>query len=383
MIRYRLLALLTCTLLCMDISAQSAQKSRTYYVMYEKETWLARNGQDVWLVNTDMEWPRVLDDYTMPALQTYLAKHLFSVDASTPTEALTLLRHKTGEQITQMPNDANIERHYLNCQLNMTYYEQDRYISFFLKVSETDSNGKATRAERQWLTYDIVNDRVLTADDVFHSANMAGLYDDASRIAFETLIAQNAQCNESEMANIDLRTLPLDFSVEGAIMRFDLGGTSDNYSFVTMENLEQLSLLNRKFLKWYKKEGKQKTTPMTTESAPIAQQDYFTGEDSVYLLTEQMPEYPEGKDSLYSYLTHNIQVPAIYAESSISGRTIVSFVVEKDGTLSNMAVIRSLDRPIDKAAIDVLRKSKPWKPGMIGGNPVRTRMTLPVAFRLQ
>lgn len=381
MMRDRLLALLTCALMCMGISAQTTQKSKTTYIMYEKETWLARNGQDVWLVKTDMEWPRVLDDYTLPALHTYLAKHLLGVDASTPTDAYAQLHRKTGEHITQMPDGANIERHYLNCQLNMTHYEEDRYVSFFLKATETDSNGKAIRAERQWMTYDIVNDRILTAEDVFHSANMAGLYDDTSRITFETLIAQNAQCNEAEMANIDLRTLPLDFSVEGTVMRFGLGGTNDNYSFVAMEHLEQLSLLNRKFLKWYKSEGKQKTTPMTIADQPSASQE-FIGEDSVYTLVDSLPQYVEGRDSLLRYITHHIQIPDSYAEMSVQGRIVVSFVVEKDGSLSNFAVVRSVDRPLDRATVAAIRSSRPWKPGMKDGQPVRTRFVFPVTIRM-
>lgn len=381
MLRHHLTAFLAAALLSLTAHAQTAPKSKQYYMTYTAETWLAQNGQDVWLVSTDLEWPRVLDDCTLLALQAYLSEHLLGVEATSPAEAFARLEQRTGHRITQMPGAPSVKRHYLSCQLSMTHYEPGHYASFFLKASETDGEGRAARATRQWLTYDIVNDRVLTADDVFHEANLSGRYDDTSRIAFETLMAQNAQCNEAEMASIDLRTLPRDFAVEGSVMRFGLGGASDNFSFIAIDHLNQLSLLNRKFLKWLRGDGKPKTAPATVETAPIAAQDYFTGTDSVYTLTDPMPAYPEGRDSLYSFLSHHIALPESRTEAIPQGRIVVSLVVEPSGALSNLAIVRSIDPAIDRAAIDALRSSQPWQPGTVGGKPVRTRITLPIVFR--
>lgn len=376
----RFLGLLLAACLCMTAWAQT--KTAATRVLYEDDTWLAQNGHDVWLVRLDLEWPRVLNDCVMPALHPYLAKHLLGVDAATPVEALRLLKQKTGTAIQQMPDGDGLTRHYLNAHLRMTSHEAGRYVSLFLKASETDSNGRAVRSERQWFTYDIVNDRILTADDVFHASNMAGTYDDTNRMLFENLIAENAQCSEQEMASIDLRTLPKDFAVEGSLMRFGLGGRSDNSSVVMMQHMEQLSLLNRKFLKWYKGEAKQKTAPVSVDEQPQALKE-FAGEDSVYTLVDSMPQYAEGRDSLFRYITHHIQIPAEYAENGLQGRVIVSFVVEKDGTLSNFAIVRPVDRSLDRAAVAVIRSAGRWKPGIKDGQPVRTHFFIPVSIRLQ
>lgn len=373
----QLLALVA--LCCLGLVARA--QSKYSYVMYEEQTWLARNGNDVWVVRLDLEWPRVLDDCVMPSLHGYLSERLFGQSASSPVEALERLHARTGQTLTQMPDGDGLARRYLDCRLRMTFYEPGRYVSFFLKATESDGNGHAVRSERGWLTYDIQADRVLTADDVFHAGNMAGTYDETNRMVFETLIAQNAQCPESEMAGIDLRTLPLDFAVEGPLMRFGLGGRSDNYSYVSVDNMEQLSLLNRKFVKWYNGEAKQKAAPATLATQPLALQDYITGPDSVTVVPDQMPQYVEGNDSLFSFIIHHIQIPEECQEKSLTGKIIVSFIVEADGTLSNLAVIRSLDRPLDAAAVSAIRRAGRWKPGMKNGQPVRTRFTMPVAFR--
>lgn len=366
-------------LCCLWLTAQA--QSKYSYTMYEEQTWLSRSGNDVWLVHLDLEWPRVLNDCVLPSLHGYLSEHLFGVQAATPIEALERLHDRTGQTLTQMPEGDKLTRHYLDCQLRMTSYQPDRYVSFFLKATESEGSGHAVRSDRRWLTYDIANDRVLTANDVFHESNMAGTYDETSRMVFETLIAQNAQCPESEMAGIDLRTLPLDFAVEGRMMRFGLGGRSDNYSNILIENLEQLSLLNRKFLKWYKGESRQKTAPATLATHPIAQQDYFTGADSVTFVPDQMPRYAEGNDSLYSFIVNHIQIPAAVQEMCLTGRIVISFIVEPDGTLSNFAVIRSLERSLDAAAVSAIRRAGRWQPGTKDGQPVRTRFTMPVVFR--
>lgn len=380
------MALLAAICLCVFAYAQTpASRAKSYHVNYTDETWLAQNGQDVWLVRLDLEWPQVLDDCVMPQLQTYLSEKVLGVQASSYRDAFAALERKAGARISRMPDDNTLTRHYLNASLQITWYEPGRYVSFRLQSSETDSNGRATRSDRQWFTYDIVNDRVLTADDVFHTSNMAGTYDETNRMVFENLIAENARCSESEMASIDLRTLPKDFAVEGALMRFGLGGTSDNYSYMTMEHMEQLSLLNRKFQKWYKGEAKAKTAPATLETHPIAQQVYYTGSetDSVSLVADVMPQYAEGRDSLFSFIAHHFEFPDECNMDCKQGRVIVSFVVEKDGSLSNFAVIRSMGFAFDRAAVAAVRQARPWKPGMKDGQPVRMCNFLPVSFRVE
>lgn len=102
----------------------------------------------------------------------------------------------------------------------------------------------------------------------------------------------------------------------------------------------------------------------------------------VYDVVEQMPSFPGGNSGLMTYLNQNIRYPAEAQETCAQGRVVVSFVVGKDGHISDVTVVRSVDPSLDKEAVRVIRNMPRWTPGKQGGEPVRVRFTVPVSFRL-
>lgn len=104
--------------------------------------------------------------------------------------------------------------------------------------------------------------------------------------------------------------------------------------------------------------------------------------NSVYDVVEQMPSFPGGISGLRTYLNQNIRYPAEAQENCVQGRVVVSFVVGKDGHISDVTVLRSVDPSLDKEAIRVIRNMPRWSPGKQGGEPVRVRYNVPVSFRL-
>ena len=102
----------------------------------------------------------------------------------------------------------------------------------------------------------------------------------------------------------------------------------------------------------------------------------------VYDVVEQMPSFPGGISGLRTYLNQNIRYPAEAQENCVQGRVIVRFVVEKDGHISDVTVLRSVDPSLDKEAIRVVRNMPRWTPGKQEGEPVRVRYNVPVSFRL-
>lgn len=102
----------------------------------------------------------------------------------------------------------------------------------------------------------------------------------------------------------------------------------------------------------------------------------------VYDVVEQMPSFPGGISGLRTYLNQNIRYPAEAQENCVQGRVVVSFVVEKDGHISDVTVLRSVDPSLDKEAVRVIRNMPRWTPGKQGGEPVRVRYNVPVSFRL-
>lgn len=101
----------------------------------------------------------------------------------------------------------------------------------------------------------------------------------------------------------------------------------------------------------------------------------------IFEIVEQAPEFPEGDVS--KWVGNNMEYPQIAAENGIQGRVIVQFVIERDGSVSQIKVARGVDPSLDKEAMRVVGKMPKWKPGMQRGKPVRFRYTLPVVFRLQ
>lgn len=110
--------------------------------------------------------------------------------------------------------------------------------------------------------------------------------------------------------------------------------------------------------------------------------DTLTAPD-IFEVVEKMPEFPEGgMAGLMQYLNKNIRYPEAAKKAGVQGRVTVQFVVEKDGSISNVSTLRGMEPDLDKEAIRVISEMPKWKPGTQRGEPVRVRYTVPVVFRL-
>ena len=105
--------------------------------------------------------------------------------------------------------------------------------------------------------------------------------------------------------------------------------------------------------------------------------------DKVYTIASVMPEYEGGIPALMNFLGTNMKYPVEAQKKKIEGRVIVSFVVEKDGSLSDYKIVRSIDPILDAEALRVAKLQKKWKPGYEKGKPVRVQYTLPITFKLK
>ena len=106
-------------------------------------------------------------------------------------------------------------------------------------------------------------------------------------------------------------------------------------------------------------------------------------EAKVFDVVEQMPSFPGGPSALFEYLSKNIKYPVVAEENGIQGRVIVTFVVEKDGSITDVRVVKSVDPSLDKEAQRVVKSMPRWIPGKQNGSAVRVKYTVPVTFRLQ
>ena len=106
-------------------------------------------------------------------------------------------------------------------------------------------------------------------------------------------------------------------------------------------------------------------------------------EEEIFQVVEHMPEFPGGMGALMKYLGKNINYPTIAQENGTQGRVIVQFVVNKDGSIVDPRVVRSVDPYLDKEALRVIKSMPKWKPGQQLGKKVRVKYTVPVTFRLR
>jgi len=119
------------------------------------------------------------------------------------------------------------------------------------------------------------------------------------------------------------------------------------------------------------------SAPVT--SAPIEEEE----DNVVFQVVEKMPSFPGGDAALFKFLGDNVKYPVIAQENGVQGRVICQFVVNRDGSIVDVEVVRSVDASLDKEAIRVIKSMPKWSPGQQRGKPVRVKYTLPVNFKLQ
>ncbi len=129
-----------------------------------------------------------------------------------------------------------------------------------------------------------------------------------------------------------------------------------------------------------------------TDKTQIEQQPLFDdieeeveeeASDEIFLIVEEKPHPKGGMNSFYTYVNKNINYPSQARRLGIQGRVFVQFVIEKDGSISQVAAIRGIDSSCDNEAIRVVENAPAWQPGKQRGKPVRVKMVLPISFKLQ
>ena len=127
------------------------------------------------------------------------------------------------------------------------------------------------------------------------------------------------------------------------------------------------------------------TSYSTIQAQVVIEDNAVVNEDEsqIFVFVEEYPEFPNGEENLYKYLGSNIKYPHDALENGIQGTVVVKFVVEKDGSISNVKAVRKIGGGCDEEAVRVVKRMPRWKPGKQSGKPVRTEFTLPIQFKLK
>ena len=125
-----------------------------------------------------------------------------------------------------------------------------------------------------------------------------------------------------------------------------------------------------------------KTSEME-EYIPVIEDEEEMEEEEIFLVVEEMPSFPGGEQEMYRYIGKNIEYPRMAKESGISGRVYVTFVVERDGSVTDVKILRGIGGGCDEEAVRVIKKMPRWSPGKQRGKPVRVQYRMPIKFTLQ
>lgn len=126
-----------------------------------------------------------------------------------------------------------------------------------------------------------------------------------------------------------------------------------------------------------------KDTKVEVKVAQMVKEEEDKPEEEIFVVVEDMPQFPGGELALRKYIATAIKYPTIAQENGIQGKVFVNFVVDRDGRVSNAKIARGIDPAIDKEALRVVMSLPKWKPGMQRGKPVRVSYTVPISFQLQ
>jgi protein TonB len=119
-------------------------------------------------------------------------------------------------------------------------------------------------------------------------------------------------------------------------------------------------------------------TTVSAQKTVVAQKN-----QKVFDVVEQMPEYPGGIQALFEYLSQNVKYPSDAENQKVEGRVIATFIVETDGTINNVEVVKPVFPSLDAEAIRVLSGMPKWTPGKQSGKEVRVKYTVPINFNLK
>lgn len=125
-------------------------------------------------------------------------------------------------------------------------------------------------------------------------------------------------------------------------------------------------------------ESENRDVPDVTDFGPYDGED--TGDEDIFMVVEDMPQFPGG--SVTKWINKNVKYPPLAQENGIQGKVFIKFVIEKDGSVTDVQVARGVDASLDKEAVRVIKAMPKWKPGKQRGKAVRVSYTLPINFQL-
>lgn len=292
----------------------------------------------------------------LPKLQTVIAKKLYNIESTDLVDAAIKNMQSMGEYYSL----SDFRSRYNTCPFKerMTYhierkgYEPDTYISYTYAIQavELDENRREkdiVRNDKGSITYDLLNDKIITLKDVF-SDDALRMLGDAYSPDFDDI-----------MVFLDENTIMLGKpGKQGKIMSMTI---TKNLRFFTDDFRNRIVERRPELVR--KNTGAAQTEPVD--------------------FADEMPSFQGGYSAMLEFIEKNMKYPQPALEYNLQGRIFVSFVVEPDGSLTGVNVVRGvMAGTLEDEAVRIVKSMPKWNPGKINGQPVRTNYEIPVTFAL-
>lgn len=367
------------------LAAQLSMDKQRNRIDYVEESHLLRKDNIVTVLNVNLEWPIRLSNYPTTALHAILSQMFFGKNCNNLEEGMADYLEGLGKEIRQMPNDTGLEKRYVNLKLLAMAWEKDKYIS--LLASRTYRKGDQAAPDsvfNQLLTYDIVADKVLRMEDIIKKYLLNNK--NARSYLIQTFLEYSPQLEIGINKVVDyFDALPneaclMPLGVLFATQRKkDTGGI---YAFSLVPNDVMSPFMKATAIKTLTGKNKRRNVP-SPMSIPMANDSIPKDSMFIYDYTATMPEYNGKTRDMMAYIHRQIKYPAYEKMQGIQGKVVVSFVVERDGSLTSPSVISPVSPGIDRQAVAAVMAMPKWKPGKNNDDPVRVRMKIPITFKLQ
>ena len=361
-------------------SRLTVNDSQTYKITYVDERKLFLKDNVVTLAAVTLEWPERISGTAVDSLQKWLCATLFGNDCQSLTQGRKQLYETLGEEITVMPEDPNIKRQYITLRLIEMGWDKDKYMSFRVMAQHRDGDEPKPKVNIQRLiTYEVATEQILTTHELIRNRYMPNKLYHPEMCA---LIATNMPKVEAKIYSDDIPDQVCLLNKRSGVA-FNLKNVPDDDGMDMLVEIPRGRMLEffltSKALKMLN--GEVAKTKKVARPLPTPEKELMEDGQPVYVVTDSMPQYPDGMEKLSGFLMQQLTYPEFEKTNKIQGRVVISFVIGADGRICRPSVILPLSPGIDRAAVKAVLDMKPWIPGKMNGTPVNVRMAIPLVFR--
>ena len=367
----------------------ASAQHKGYEVGYDRAHFFYQLGDELSIIEMDMEWPRHLESAQIAPLCRYMTKELFGEEDVSLKAATQKYLQRFGQPVVQdfnvMPDDSKYCHVAIGSKL--ISYECGRYISFQLTLTQRPESASSQQAREvsRLFTFDLSSGQVMTKDEMLRLRRVNDVF---YHDHFVGCIASGALIEE-EPESVEISNWPLDICYADGYVVFDLGFKEKGqlHNSIAMVSCEKIDFyLNPKFKKWLKAPVAA-TTQVEAEPPSDSSERVFgkgTGlnDEEYVLFADTMPQFDGGLEALAKQISSSLHYPEIDFYQEREGKVILSYIVDKNGIVADVAVIKGVSPTIDREAVRVLRSVCCFLPGMKDGKPVAVKQVIPILFKL-